>query len=51
MLLDRRTFAGGTAALLSGCATVGTRTVLDVLKDNALCPLLSDEGPLKIGDF
>jgi D-amino-acid oxidase len=27
MLLDRRTFAGGTAALLSGCATVGTRHV------------------------
>jgi D-amino-acid oxidase len=27
MLLDRRTFAGGTAALLSGCATVGTRRV------------------------
>jgi D-amino-acid oxidase len=25
MLLDRRTFAVGTAALLSGCATVGTR--------------------------
>src|SRR5690348_13610618 len=27
MLLDRRTFSIGTAALLSGCATVGTRTV------------------------
>jgi D-amino-acid oxidase len=26
MLLDRRTFSIGTAALLSGCATVGTRT-------------------------
>jgi len=26
MLLDRRTFAAGSAALLSGCATVGTRT-------------------------
>jgi glycine/D-amino acid oxidase-like deaminating enzyme len=26
MLLDRRTFAAGTAALLSGCATVGTRS-------------------------
>ena len=25
ILLDRRTFAAGTAALLSGCATVGTR--------------------------
>lgn len=25
MLLDRRTFASGTLALLSGCATVGTR--------------------------
>ena len=25
MLLDRRTFAAGSAALLSGCATVGTR--------------------------
>ena len=27
MLLDRRTFTAGTGALLSGCATVGTRTV------------------------
>src|SRR5690348_2657667 len=27
MRLDRRTFSIGTAALLSGCATVGTRTV------------------------
>ena len=27
ILLDRRTFTAGTAALLSGCATVGTRTV------------------------
>jgi D-amino-acid oxidase len=27
MLLDRRTFAAGTAALLSGCATVGTRRI------------------------
>lgn len=27
MLLDRRTFTAGTAALLSGCATVGTRSV------------------------
>ena len=27
MLLDRRAFSLGTAALLSGCATVGTRTV------------------------
>ena len=27
MLLDRRAFTAGTAALLSGCATVGTRTV------------------------
>ena len=26
MLLDRRTFSVGSAALLSGCATVGTRT-------------------------
>ena len=25
MLLDRRSFAAGSAALLSGCATVGTR--------------------------
>lgn len=25
MLLDRRTFAAGSAALLSGCATIGTR--------------------------
>jgi glycine/D-amino acid oxidase-like deaminating enzyme len=29
MLLDRRTFTAGSAALLSGCATVGTRTVSD----------------------
>jgi glycine/D-amino acid oxidase-like deaminating enzyme len=28
MLLDRRTFAAGSAALLSGCATVGTRSRL-----------------------
>ncbi|HLO21308.1 MAG TPA: hypothetical protein VK192_12540, partial [Sphingomicrobium sp.] len=27
MLFDRRSFAAGSAALLSGCATVGTRTV------------------------
>jgi glycine/D-amino acid oxidase-like deaminating enzyme len=27
VLLDRRTFAAGSAALLSGCATVGARTV------------------------
>src|SRR5947208_6152566 len=27
MLLDRRTFAAGTGALLSGCATVGTRRI------------------------
>ena len=27
ILLDRRTFTAGTAALLSACATVGTRTV------------------------
>ena len=26
MLLDRRTFAAGSAALLTGCATVGTRS-------------------------
>ena len=29
MLLDRRTFASGTLALLSGCATVGTRRTTD----------------------
>jgi glycine/D-amino acid oxidase-like deaminating enzyme len=29
MLLDRRTFAAGSAALLSGCATVGTRRFAD----------------------
>jgi hypothetical protein len=27
VLIDRRTFTAGTAALLSGCATVATRTV------------------------
>src|SRR5260221_12401485 len=27
MLLDRRTFAAGSGALLSGCATVGTRGI------------------------
>ena len=27
MLIDRRSFAAGSAALLSGCATVGTRRV------------------------
>ena len=29
MLLDRRTFAAGSAALLSGCATTGVRTLSD----------------------
>src|SRR3954447_9998835 len=29
MLVDRRTFAAGSAALLSGCATVGTRELRD----------------------
>jgi D-amino-acid oxidase len=29
MLLDRRTFAAGSAALLSGCATTGVRTLGD----------------------
>ena len=29
MLLDRRTFAAGSAALLSGCATVGTQHLSD----------------------
>jgi D-amino-acid oxidase len=29
MLLDRRTFAAGSAALLSGCATVGTKSFGD----------------------
>ena len=31
MLLDRRTFAAGSAALLSGCATTGVRTLSDCM--------------------
>jgi glycine/D-amino acid oxidase-like deaminating enzyme len=40
MLLDRRTFAAGTAALLSGCATVGTRRSSGCI---ALAPVTADE--------
>jgi glycine/D-amino acid oxidase-like deaminating enzyme len=42
MLVDRRTFAAGTAALLSGCATVGARprTFADC---TPLAPVLVDE--------
>ena len=32
MLLDRRTFTAGSAALLSGCATVGTRTTSECVR-------------------
>src|SRR5215470_15601330 len=40
MLLDRRTFAGGSAALLSGCATVSARSFRDC---TPLAPVLVDE--------
>jgi D-amino-acid oxidase len=40
VLLDRRTFAAGSAALLSGCATVGTRRVSGC---TPLAPVIADE--------
>src|SRR5438067_4654213 len=40
MLLDRRSFAAGSAALLSGCATVGTRHVSGC---TPLGPVIADE--------
>jgi len=40
VLLDRRTFAAGSAALLSGCATVGTRRASSC---TPLSPVLVDE--------
>jgi D-amino-acid oxidase len=40
MLVDRRTFAAGSAALLSGCATVGTRRVAGC---TPLAPVIVDE--------
>jgi hypothetical protein len=43
MLLDRRTFAAGSAALLSGCATVGTKPLTDC---TPLAPVEADPGRL-----
>ena len=43
MLLDRRTFTASTAALLSGCATVGTKRLGDC---SPLPPVLADESRL-----
>src|SRR5690348_5441278 len=43
MYLDRRTFTAGSAALLSGCATVGTRRFADC---TPLAPVLVDESRL-----
>jgi len=40
MLLDRRTFAAGSVALLSGCTTVGTRHVSGC---TPLAPVIADE--------
>src|SRR5438309_7277734 len=40
MLLDRPTFAAGSAALLSGCATLGTRPVAGC---TPLPPVLADQ--------
>jgi glycine/D-amino acid oxidase-like deaminating enzyme len=40
MLVDRRTFAAGSAALLSGCATVGTRRVAGC---TPLAPVIVDQ--------
>ena len=39
MLLDRRTFAAGSAALLSGCATVGTGALAGC---TPLAPVIAD---------
>ena len=39
-MLDRRTFAAGSAALLSGCATVGARSYRDC---TPLAPVIADE--------
>jgi hypothetical protein len=41
MLVDRRTFTAGSAALLSGCATVGARSRL--ASCTPLAPVLADE--------
>src|SRR4051794_41590944 len=41
MLLDRRTFAAGSAALLTGCATAGARTRLATC--TPLAPVIVDE--------
>jgi glycine/D-amino acid oxidase-like deaminating enzyme len=43
VLLDRRTFAAGSAALLSGCATVGARTFRDC---TPLAPVIADQSPV-----
>jgi glycine/D-amino acid oxidase-like deaminating enzyme len=43
MLLDRRTFAAGSAALLSGCATTGMRTLGNC---TPLAPVDADPGRL-----
>ena len=43
MFLDRRTFAAGSAALLSGCATLGTRRTSGC---TPLPPVLADESRL-----
>jgi glycine/D-amino acid oxidase-like deaminating enzyme len=40
VLLDRRSFAAGSAALLSGCATVGARRYSDCMP---LAPVIADE--------
>src|SRR3954454_2379725 len=40
MLLDRRTFAAGSAALLSGCATVGSRRLSGC---TPLAPVIADQ--------
>src|SRR3982751_3918902 len=40
MLLDRRTFAAGSAALVSGCATVAARSYRDC---SPLAPVIADE--------
>lgn len=45
MLLDRRTFAAGSAALVSGCATVGARP--KAIRDcTPLAPVLADNNRL-----
>ncbi len=44
MLLDRRAFAAGSAALLTGCATTGSRRIGPIADCAPLAPVKVDEG-------